>query len=792
MIPQLSQLFIYPPDKSNSVCRIFISTPSLDKEQTLGRLFGIMEIESPDRGLWETIRQICDHLEHDYYGDERIMITAHQPSREISVEETFETAIQKCNDRLLELIKGGKLAKLLDRLNICFGVLKQNKIYFAAVGATGAFLIHQLRSKEHRMIDILTTAGEADQKLNPFKLLSHVVQGEVEEHDALLFCTGSLLDYLSQDKIKQTITTREAAAATRQLKDLLLEASINTAFAAIVIKFAPSEQPAAAAEIRLPQKSLETLITTEQKTEQYLSPPIRFNLRKASTIVLQRAGAQLRATQSVIRAAVVRQQSPEPSVRSEQLPAIEPVSALRPPAKPAPTPKPDALSPQALPWTATLKPHLGAAWRTLERTSRRTAQAIRGGGSSLIALLRGGAVARQAFIARIRERGTILLAAWLTRFRALPRSSRILLVVSVVLGILLLGSLSNSAYQAITNRQRATFTAALTEIQNTKTAIDGVLIYQDEDRAQELLTQAFSALDALQPESRGERTSVDELRTTLTGLQNTIQHRIAVTPELLVDFRGQSSPFVPAATLELSNGQLVVVNTANNAFGLLALDQRSFTADTGHSDGPQITRSTTEREVLLYTNAGNGFTRLDLRATPPTIQPVAVTTNGQAAVTDIATYLNRLYVLNTTNNQIYRYQRSGDNYGAPSNWLRDSDRTVNDGTAIAIDGDLYLGTTQGEIRKFTSGRRQAFTVKNLTPTLGAIRDLWTSADSPLLYILDSTNSRLVTVRKETGRVANQYTADILGGATAMAIHEESGAVYILTPQGIYQLKTVAE
>jgi hypothetical protein len=798
MIPQFSQLFIYSPDKSNSICKIFISTPTLDKEQTLGRLFGIIEIESPDRALWDTIEDLAEKLETDYYGEDNIQLALGKPNRAVSIEETFEKSIQTFNDKLIELIKGGKLANLLDKISILIGTFKEGNIYFATIGNISAFVIHQTKSQEYRLINVLDTTGGRETKINPFKILSNVINGQINGNDSLLFCTNSLLDYLSLDKIKQTLTTQEPATAARHLKDLLLEASINTTFAAVIIKLAATTvAEKGEKEIKLPQKSLDHLVITERTTEQYLSPPIKVSLVKYSSLLLNKT-KNIASNLSQKSSAYLKQRKEKNQKRIAKIvetssPSLEPTIMTPPTTPPSPA------------LTSTVTISLGKKTTAIISKIKNIAKKL---GAQFLRLIKSfsqwlGRLIKSLYIIIInknnqrREISQKLyndfinwLANLIKKFKALPRLSQMLLIICLILFILFTESIVLISKNRFSGETQANFDNLVTQIQQKNDEAESALIYNDENRAQKLLIEARELTSQLQPQNKTQRQNVKNLEEKLNTLGLKLQHIINSTPNLIADLSNQTGNPTEfnAATLNLINDKIYTVNDLRNTFYSIDLSNNSIKPLNLQSNNPQIKLSTIFKNDLLYYHGGNGLTKFN--TADNSLENVEIDLSGQEnKINNLGTYNNYLYILNNSNNQIYRYSKTTTGFSQPINWIKDGSDIKNT-IALTIDGDVYLATNDGQIQKFTSGKKQLFSISDLEVKLGSTTKIWTTTKSTYLYVLDPQNQRLLVFNKSNGKIKVQYFMENFNQLKDMAIAEKEKKAYLLNSNSIYQIDLV--
>ena len=136
---------------------------------------------------------------------------------------------------------------------------------------------------------------------------------------------------------------------------------------------------------------------------------------------------------------------------------------------------------------------------------------------------------------------------------------------------------------------------------------------------------------------------------------------------------------------------------------------------------------------------------------------------------------------------IWRFRVEGDSV-VSSRWLGESalENWVVP-SAMAIDGSIWTGGG-GSMVKYQSGRRENFVMNNLSEPILEIKDIFTNDKSKNVYVFDSNLGRVVVVNKETKDVVGQYKSDVLGQVIRIAADEETGVMWWLTPETIYQVR----
>ena len=160
---------------------------------------------------------------------------------------------------------------------------------------------------------------------------------------------------------------------------------------------------------------------------------------------------------------------------------------------------------------------------------------------------------------------------------------------------------------------------------------------------------------------------------------------------------------------------------------------------------------------------------------------------GWGEVKDMGVFAGNIYLL--TSNGVWRHQVTESGYGAKQKWLADTEDAQGLGENMAIDGSIWVTEIRNEkleIRKYTRGVRESFTVSGLDKDLGENRIIYTDEDQENLYVLDRTNKRIVVLKK-TGEYLQQYEGGEIGNATSLVVDEKVGKVYILAGSKIYEI-----
>lgn len=156
---------------------------------------------------------------------------------------------------------------------------------------------------------------------------------------------------------------------------------------------------------------------------------------------------------------------------------------------------------------------------------------------------------------------------------------------------------------------------------------------------------------------------------------------------------------------------------------------------------------------------------------------------------DLAAYGKNLYVLSPKNNQIYKYARLRDKYSGATEYNSDAD--VKEGISIAVDGDIYVLKSGGNIVRIYKSKVQPFRIDGLAADISDATQIFTLPELDNLYLLDVKNKRVVIVTKPDSQGVSRYYGQIVFDklSDVQRIYVEKGEkkLYLLTSGEIYKL-----
>lgn len=147
-------------------------------------------------------------------------------------------------------------------------------------------------------------------------------------------------------------------------------------------------------------------------------------------------------------------------------------------------------------------------------------------------------------------------------------------------------------------------------------------------------------------------------------------------------------------------------------------------------------------------------------------------------------YLTNIYVLDKKSNQVIKLVAAEDGY-AKANYLK-SDVDLLGARGMAVDTSVWILFSDGGIKKFTRGIQDSLSVSGLEEPLKNPTKIFTNTDTKNIYVLDKGNSRIVVFTKE-GVYSAQYQAAVIRNAQDFDVQEADKKIFVLSGDKIWEI-----
>ncbi len=349
--------------------------------------------------------------------------------------------------------------------------------------------------------------------------------------------------------------------------------------------------------------------------------------------------------------------------------------------------------------------------------------------------------------------------------------------------ILLVVSIGFTVWRQAQKAKAEEFERIITETTQSLDEAAG-LVGLSNERALELVEEARADLERardIDPRS-GE---IDPLLSRAEELYNAIEKITPVGEEHIVYDLGLQVEGAQGVAISGSGTTLYVADsTSGSVF--------SIVIPSGEGELPQVSaiaEGTIQgiREIgseggFLYLLSEDKLYRFNL-STKAVDEPVPFERYSLSVSLD--TYSGNVYLLVPEEDQIYKFWNLETGYSKAVSWVK---AVVDLGyfTDMAVDGDIWLSASGGEIMRLTKGEGTAFAISNLSTPFSSVNKIFTRPNLIRLYILDTGNQRVVVLDKG-GNFVRQVKGDGLEGATDLWVSEDEKTLYILVGSKIYRI-----
>ena len=757
---QLNEFFVEGGHQEISHVLLNLIQPTNEtEEKEKGYFFAICEINHGNSQHITELQKIMGEIENGYY-----------ELPDLGNKSSLETVLEKVNRQNLALFN------LNLSLNCVVGAIKSNEIVFSYCGQPNILLFYANKEKNYKKMDLTENQEQDYEKQNSDKtLFSQLVQGKVSPEDFFFFGTKRIVEYFSHDRLQKIITTRDPAQSAEHIRRVLSELKNGLSFGGLIIHLGEKTFIE-----KLPEKKtrlfpngkekVNSLFVTEQNTANTLSPSFFGEI----------------AAKIKIRAA---------DLKSKKEPEPGPMAVLE-------TPTDTQINASHLRQRSVAKINkelllkIGKTigkylWITIENFGKILWWLVLALSAIFVAI---GKSLQSVFFylinyknqrRQIKERWSQSWYSYKQNFRHLPPMTKILGLISVLVLIAFIASLLVLHRAKNIEKENIHYTQTFKLLEEKTEEAENSLIYADQATALALKNEIKQILDNLVCRPQDEANCRDA-KERFAKLQAKVQKFTETKVTMLINWNILG--FQDITKVTKIGGKILGANTADSIIHVYNLLTKDGTATLQLPAGNKTTLITSlrdEKTALFFTDNN---TLYKYSSETGSIEKNSISfSDTNTYLKALLPYNNRLYTLDTINNQIYRHDGIASGYGLGKEWMKTKNIDIKTGISIAIDGDLYLGKEQGEILKFTNGELQPFNISGLEPTLQNIAKIWTYSEDNYIYILDSVEKRLIVLNKE-GILKNQYTSDQFEKPTDMIIEEKNKTAYVLDKGRVFQIE----
>lgn len=291
-------------------------------------------------------------------------------------------------------------------------------------------------------------------------------------------------------------------------------------------------------------------------------------------------------------------------------------------------------------------------------------------------------------------------------------------------------------------------------------------------KGRERIVQAKNRMDAV---DAGWLTA-SRNKQTFTDLQKQIRDTLAMVmkvydsqPDQYYDISLLAKDAL-ASAFALTDTTMAVLGSGGTSVYAVALPAKSgqILASGSEIPGGRII-SIADDTVYVWSPAG--IFRIPIGKTPekkPVIAADAIWGNIGA----MAQFGGNIYLLDTLKGRIWKYLATDGGFSDRRDYLNaDIHPDLSQATSMAVDGYIWVGTSDGRILRFAQGEVQDFIPQGVDPAFAPTLYVYTTEASENLYVYEKEGKRLVVLSKDGTYVA-QYRIKTGGNPSSVAVSEK--------------------
>lgn len=371
-----------------------------------------------------------------------------------------------------------------------------------------------------------------------------------------------------------------------------------------------------------------------------------------------------------------------------------------------------------------------------------------------------------------------------------PKSGRGRLIIAVVLIVVIVLGAGYKYKLSRDEKMQAEFNQTLQEAKDAFEGAKGLASLNPNeakiklDLAKDKINKAL-ALKSNNGEAQNFKKQIEEESSTILKQAEVADFPLFLDLDLVKkDFR--------ANQMSLSGNKLLLLDTGIKTLVSIDLAKKSNQILAGSEKLGEALFASLNGGLVFGYSKDKGVLRLDTGSQK--LITVSKIDKGWGEIADIYGFAGNIYLLDKSNNQIWKYLPASEGYSDKREYLTKG-TTADFSTALRmqIESSVYILKSGGEILRFTKGDKDNFSYAGLpaSPAGGPsnVKDpksIFVSSETENLYVLDSGNSRILILTK-TGSYKEQITGSKFATITDLVVDEIGKKIYLLEGSKIFQV-----
>jgi hypothetical protein len=310
------------------------------------------------------------------------------------------------------------------------------------------------------------------------------------------------------------------------------------------------------------------------------------------------------------------------------------------------------------------------------------------------------------------------------------------------------------------------------------------LIYQNQSEARAFLKQSELLLENADllfnslPEKAQEKVLPDlqSIQNWFEKQKNSLNNVVNIIEiERIADLSKNNYNFNPLGILKLENLLYLYELTSGFVYKIDLIDNSSELVFLSSKDTFKL-GAATDTEILLLANP----TRISTYNINENYNICLLKPNLENTlnIKDMASYDGNLFFLDVQKLNIFKYSRTQDILNGAEWIIKGPTDELKDAVSLAVDGDVFASKENGIIIHYSQGKKIKEIKLDISPRLSQAGQIFTSANMKNLYILDPSNSRIISYNKKDGLI-KQYAIPELSNLKDLWVTSDEKSIYLL-------------
>lgn len=744
-ILEVQEFFVEGRDPGKAHVLLHIAEPSAPHEKERGYFFALAEVVNGYPEQMQILQELIDRIEIGFY------------AREERGKDILERVLHAVN------LDGRRVLEYEDsEIHCLIGSMSNGNIAIAYHNSPIALLFYAGKDR----LETTPIIEQQTSSLTEEQLFSEIVEGAINPGEYVYCATTHVADYFNNDRISKLLGSRNIRQSATQIEKVLSDVDSDYSFGGILFHMTDKNDTPKTGVLPTnlgagSEESLNKLFASAESTAKILSPPLFGPVSKKLKRFLK---------ESKIEHPEINLNPTEPDFRRKNR-------------------------------AETNHRHMPARNREtffgkfLISFGRGIILIVQGIGLTLYRLFIGiNSLIRTLFVLITNRHGARSQTVELWRLgyadkkqylAHLPTVSKILLISTLTLGLIFIGSLSYLKIKENREAKNAQYNNIVQAIIDKKDAAEANLIYEEKTKALELLQEAAKLIEQLPRDNENQIAKADELKATLAPTLEKIRDIKTIDPELVADLKATNQNAMAERIVKI-NDQLVAFGENDNQLYAVNLISKQVSVKS-HDVVKNLAEAVVpaEEDKIIFLTKDKGLGEYDPKIGAVVAKSIAFPVDN-VVITGVGIYNRKLYIIDSVNKQIYKHNQTQTGYDKGSVWTKNNFEELTLGRSITIDGDVYVLTATG-VKKFYTGEEQVFVIAGLDPGLTAPSFITTNSNLKDLYILEPMTKRVIIINKD-GVFKQQYTATVWQNPTSMVVEDDGKTVYILDNNKIYKFE----